>query len=80
MYKCCVRHEALFQLEDIKQIAVKAQSLWSLVVANQCIYNNSHLGFEYPTLVAVSNVVRFQNWNEPLQAHLALTGDPTEMV
>ena len=38
------------------------------------------LGFEYPLLVAVSNVVRFKNWNEPLQAHLALTGDPTEMV
>ena len=37
-------------------------------------------GFEYPLLVAVSNVVRFKNWNEPLQAHLALTGDPTEMV
>ena len=38
------------------------------------------LGFEYPLLVAVSSVVRFKNWNEPLQAHLALTGDPTEMV
>ena len=37
-------------------------------------------GFEYPLLVAVSNVVRFKNWNEPLQAHLALTGDPTQMV
>jgi len=36
--------------------------------------------FHNPVPVAVSNVVRFQNWNEPLQAHLALTGDPTEMV
>ena len=32
------------------------------------------------TTLAVSGVVRFQNWNEPLQAHLALTGDPTEMM
>jgi hypothetical protein len=30
--------------------------------------------------LAVSEVVRFRNWNEPLQAHLALTGDPTEMI
>ena len=31
-------------------------------------------------LLAVSEVVRFKNPNEPLQGHLALTEDPTEMM
>ena len=38
------------------------------------------VGFKTPTLAAVSGLVTFRNWNEPLQAHLALTGDPTEIM
>jgi hypothetical protein len=37
-------------------------------------------GFDDPELAAVSQVIQFQNWNEPTQVHLALTGDPTEMI
>ena len=37
-------------------------------------------GFEYPTLVGISTVVRFNNYNTPLQGHLALTQNPTEMM
>lgn len=37
-------------------------------------------GLSNPTLVSVSNTVSFENYNEPLQGHLALTGDPTEMM
>ena len=37
-------------------------------------------GFDDPELAAVSQVIQFQNWNEPTQVHLALTGDPTEMM
>ena len=37
-------------------------------------------GFEDPTLVAVSDNVYFKNYNVPLQAHLALSDDPTEMM
>jgi len=37
-------------------------------------------GFDDPSLAAVSGVVQFQNWNEPLQGHLALNGNPTEMM
>ena len=37
-------------------------------------------GFDDPELAAVSEVIQFQNWNEPTQVHLALTGDPTEMM
>ena len=37
-------------------------------------------GFDDPTLVAVSDNVYFKNYNLPMQGHLALTGDPTEMV
>ena len=37
-------------------------------------------GLSNPTLVAISNTVSFENYNEPLQGHLALTGDPTEMM
>ena len=36
--------------------------------------------FNDPLVVAVSDKIRFRNWNEPLQGHLALTGDPTEMM
>ena len=36
--------------------------------------------FSKATTLAVSEVVQFRNWNEPLQVHLALTGDPTEMM
>lgn len=38
------------------------------------------VGFEYPTLVGVSTVVWFNNYNTPLQGHLALTQDPTQMM
>ncbi len=40
-----------------------------------------HTGLDDPTLVAVSedNVV-FKSYNVPLQGHLALTDDPSEMV
>jgi hypothetical protein len=37
-------------------------------------------GFKTPSLASVSGLVTFQNWNEPLQTHLALTDDPTEMI
>ncbi|XP_064404192.1 uncharacterized protein LOC135349586 [Halichondria panicea] len=37
-------------------------------------------GFEKPVLVAVSNLVSFKNFNEPLQGHLAFAGDPTQMI
>jgi len=37
-------------------------------------------GLDDATLVAVSDTVTFKNYDEPLQGHLALTGDPTEMV
>ena len=36
--------------------------------------------FHDPVPVAVSETIQFRNWNEPLQGHLALTGDPTEMM
>ena len=36
--------------------------------------------FHDPVPVAVTEAIQFQNWNEPLQGHLALTGDPTEMM
>ena len=39
-----------------------------------------YAGFDDPELAAISPVIQFQNWNEPLQVHLALTGDPTEMM
>ena len=39
-----------------------------------------HTGFESPTLVAISSVLQFSNYNVPLQGHLALTQDPTEML
>ena len=32
-----------------------------------------------PTLVATSNVVKFLNPSEPLQGHLMLTNDPTQI-
>lgn len=38
------------------------------------------LGLDNPTLVSISSNVKFKNYNEPLQAHLSLTGDPTEMM
>ena len=38
------------------------------------------VGFDNPTLAAVSNIVSFKNPNEPLHGHLALTNDITEMV
>ena len=38
------------------------------------------IGLDDATLVAVSDTVTFKNYDEPLQGHLALTGDPTEMV
>ena len=37
-------------------------------------------GLDDATLVAVSSTVTFKNYNQPLQGHLALTDDPTEMV
>ena len=36
--------------------------------------------FQDPVPVAVTDKVQFRNWNEPLQGHLALTRDPTEMM
>lgn len=38
------------------------------------------IGFEDPTLVAISGNVSFKNYDVPLQAHLALSDDPTEML
>ena len=38
------------------------------------------IGVDKPVLAAVSGIVQFTNPNEPLQGHLALTGDPTEMM
>ncbi len=35
--------------------------------------------FTDPVAVAVSEVVQFEKVNEPLQGHLSLTTDPTEM-
>ena len=37
-------------------------------------------GSEDPVLLAVSDVITFQNYNEPLQGHLVLTNDPTEVM
>lgn len=37
-------------------------------------------GFDDPTLVAVSDNVSFKNYDVPLQGHLALSDDPTEMM
>lgn len=33
-----------------------------------------------PVLLATSNILQFRNPYEPLQGHIALTGDPTEML
>lgn len=48
-------------------------------VTNYPVFPNL-LGFDNPVLAAVSNTVTFKNPNEPLHGHLALTGDPTEMM
>lgn len=37
-------------------------------------------GFEDPTLVAVSDTVYFQDYNIPLQGHLALSNDSSVMM
>lgn len=37
-------------------------------------------GTSSPTLLAVSEIVQFANPNEPLQGHLALTTDPSQMT
>ena len=37
-------------------------------------------GFENPSMVAVSDNVYFKNYDVPLQGHLALSTDPTEMM
>ncbi len=42
--------------------------------------SHSSAGLNKPTLVSISKTVSFYNYNEPTQAHLALTGDPTEMM
>lgn len=39
-----------------------------------------HSGFNDATLVSVSENVYFKDYNVPLQGHLALSGDPTEML
>jgi len=36
-------------------------------------------GTKYPVVAGSSSLVIFENWNEPLQAHLALTSKPDEM-
>ena len=36
-------------------------------------------GTNFPVLASVSNLVTFENPKAPLQGHLAVTGDPTEM-
>jgi hypothetical protein len=36
-------------------------------------------GTDYPILVAVSNVVNFEYPTQPLQGHIALTNDPSQM-
>ena len=51
-----------------------------IVYAVLCILPLCWAGFDDPKLAATSKVVQFQNWNEPTQVHLALTGDPTEMT
>lgn len=38
------------------------------------------LGLNDGTLVAVSDLVYFKNYNYPLQGHLSLTNDTTQMV
>ena len=53
------------------------KSGFSHVVLFQMLF---YAGFSKPSLAAVSGVVQFRNWNEPLQVHLSLTGDPTEMM
>lgn len=55
-------------------------SLLQMAVPRVCFKCDFYAGFSKPTLAAVSGVVQFQNWNEPLQVHLSLTGDPTEMM
>ena len=32
------------------------------------------------TVLAMSDIIRFKNINEPLQGHLSLTSDPTQMM
>ena len=39
-----------------------------------------YTGFDSPTLVAISSVLQFSNYSIPLQGHLALTQNPTEMM
>eukprot|EP00731_Ephydatia_muelleri_P019818 Em0012g643a len=37
-------------------------------------------GSQNPVLLAVSDIIQFQNYNEPLQGHLVLGDDPTEVI
>eukprot|EP00731_Ephydatia_muelleri_P019789 Em0012g614a len=37
-------------------------------------------GSQNPVLLAVSDIIQFQNYNEPLQGHLVLSDDPTEII
>ena len=53
-------------------------AIWCKIFCRKVTFSIS--GFDTPTLAAVSGVVAFRNWNEPLQVHLALVGgDPTQM-
>ena len=44
------------------------------------ICTHYYIGFDKPTLAAVSNTVSLKNPNEPLHGHLALTNNIAEMV
>ena len=47
-----------------------------IFVTNFRLFQN---GTSYPILVAVSNNVNFENPTQPLQGHIALTNDPSQM-
>lgn len=36
-------------------------------------------GLNNPVAAAVTQNIEFENYNQPLQGHLSLTGDPSEM-
>ena len=42
--------------------------------------NSLHIGFNNPVLSAVSNTLTFKNPNEPLQGHLSLTHNQSQMM
>ncbi len=58
----------------------KANFLVKILVFSGLDTSKHIANFTDPVAVAVSEVVRFVNPNEPLQGHLSLTTDPTEMM